>query len=262
MPAKIERREPEIFRFADIDSTNAEALRRARLGQDKPAWFVAQTQSRGRGRYGRGWSSAPGGLYASYLLVSDLPVQALVGLTFVAGIAVHQTVATHLAKTATPDLLLKWPNDILAGGAKIAGILIQTEPLDKGATAIAIGVGLNVVNTPEGGEIQATSLSQLGGNANVELVFSTLADVMAGQLSLWDQGRGMPAILAAWQARAMAPGTATRVRLPQGTITGTYAGLDPSGGLRLRLESGKTQTIHAGDITISPPLQTRSGAHP
>jgi len=251
---------PEIFRYAELDSTNAEALRQAKKGQ-AAAWFLAESQVQGRGRHGRQWSSRPGGLFATHLLVLDLPVRTLNALTFAAGIAVHQTAAAHVPAAIHPDLLLKWPNDLLAGGAKLAGILIQTEPLGTGKTAIAIGVGLNVANDVETSSGQAASLALLGGSNSVNAVFSTLAAAMAEQISVWDGGQGLSAVLAAWQGRAMKKGTATQVRLPQGTIKGTYAGLDASGGLLLRLDEGKMRTIHAGDIIISPP-QTEAGVHP
>jgi len=261
VPAQTSGNDPEIFCFAELDSTNAEALRRAKKGRAGPAWFVAETQGKGRGRHGRKWSSGPGGLYATYLWVLSLPVQTLAGLTFVTGIAVHQTVGAHLPAGVGPDLKLKWPNDLLAGGAKIAGILIQTEPLAGGQTAIAIGVGLNIANSMENTSAQAASLAQLGGENTVAPVFATLTVSMAEQISVWDEGRGLAAVLAAWQSRAMEYGTETQVRLPQGTIRGTYAGLDPSGALLLRLNTGKTRTIHAGDIVI-PSRQTEAGAYP
>jgi len=260
VPASASGTVPEIFRYAELDSTNAEALRQAKRGQ-VAAWFLAESQVQGRGRHGRQWSSRPGGLFATHLLVLDLPVRTLVALTFVAGIAVHQTAAAHVPASIRPDLLLKWPNDLLAGGAKLAGILIQTEPLSAGKTAIAIGVGLNVANDVKTTSGQAASLAQLGGSRSVNSVFSTLAAAMTEQISLWNEGQGLSAVLAAWQDRAMIKGTATQVRLPQGTIKGTYAGLDASGGLLLRLDEGLMRTIHAGDIVISPP-QTEAGAHP
>jgi len=253
--------ETDIIRFAEIDSTNAEALRQANAGQHGPAWVLASSQNQGRGRHGRHWSSQEGGLFATYLLVLNLPLQTLLALTFVASVAVHQTAQAHTPAEIGPDLTLKWPNDLLADGRKIAGILIQTEPLGGGKTAIAIGIGLNVANDLQDASVAATSLSQLGGTHTVEAVFTTLAQAMAEQMLIWNRGQGVEKIFAAWQSRAMANGTATQVRLPHGKITGTYAGLDPTGGLRLRLASGDIQVIHAGDVVFAPP-QTEPGAHP
>ena len=255
MPMGPLGREPEILRFAAIDSTNAEALRQARKGRTTEAWFVAGEQGHGRGRHGRHWSSPPGGVYATRLLVSSLPLQNLVGLTLVAGIAVYDTAATHIPAGGEPQLMLKWPNDLLAGGAKLAGVLIETEPLAPRMTAIAIGVGINVATHPGAGEAEATSLSALGGASDVEAVFATLTDALAGQLSVWDEARGGAAVAAAWERRAMAVGTPTRLRLPGETIKGTYAGLDPCGGLRLRLASGEIRAIHAGEIAITPTMR-------
>ncbi|VAW13839.1 hypothetical protein MNBD_ALPHA09-659 [hydrothermal vent metagenome] len=261
MPIARRGPEPDVLRFAVTGSTNADALRQARKGRAADAWFVAEEQNGGRGRHGRHWTSARGGLYATRLLVLDLPLQNLVGLTLVAGIAVYDTAASHLAGKSEPGLMLKWPNDLLANGAKLAGILIETESLGARGTAIAIGVGLNVANPLSGDAAKATSLSLLGGTKDVGAVFSTLGHALAEQLMVWDASRGFAAVAAAWERRAMAVGTPTQVRLPNGAIKGTYAGLDSTGGLRLRLASGAIRAIHAGEITLAP-VERRTRSQP
>ena len=252
MPSDIDANESVIVRLDAIDSTNSEALRQARAGTLKNAWVLAETQTGGRGRTGRGWSSAPGGLYASRLMISDLPLQNLTGLTFTAGIAVYDTSAEHLSPDNQAGLMLKWPNDLLHGPAKLSGILTETEPLPGNKTAVAIGIGLNVANTIDNTDAPTTSLARLGGDSDVTAVFASLAKYLAKHLVRWDEGAGFMKTLEDWQARAMTIGTATQVRLPHETIRGTYAGVDHSGALALRLQTGGTRIIHAGEIIIAP----------
>lgn len=246
---------PEIVRLDTIPSTNAEALRRAREGVSSDAWIVAAEQSGGRGRHGRIWSSPKGGAYATRLLVTEVPLPTLVGLPLVAGLAVHHVVSANIPDVTAQNVVLKWPNDVLVDGEKISGILIETVALTPGKVAVAIGIGQNVLTTPQGTDTPATSYAQLGAKFGVEDVLEATFVQLAAQLSLWDEGRGFAAIRRNWQERGMEIGARTKVRLPKGQIEGTYAGLDTSGGLRLQLDSGKIQNIHTGEIIISRDLR-------
>ena len=114
-----------VIRFDTVDSTNAEALRRACAGTRGPLWVVAAAQSAGRGRRGRAWTSPPGNLYASLLLVDPAPAAVAPQLAFVAGIAVRDACIARRRPGLADALALKWPNDLLCRGAKIAGILIE-----------------------------------------------------------------------------------------------------------------------------------------
>src|SRR5580658_542086 len=135
---------PTRTAFLDaVDSTNAEALRRARAGERGPLWIVARTQSAGRGR---AWESAAGNLHATLLLSDPAPPAAAPQLGFVAALALHD--AAHAAAPAL-DLALKWPNDLLCGGRKIAGILIEGEGVPL---VVAIGIGVNCRTHPHATE--------------------------------------------------------------------------------------------------------------
>ena len=123
-----------------VGSTNAEALAYARSGERGPLWITARAQSAGRGRRGRAWFSEPGNLYATLLLTDPAPPGRAAELSFVAALAVYDAIA-RLAPALTPRLALKWPNDVLCEGRKLAGILIEAE--GTAPLVMAIGIGVN-----------------------------------------------------------------------------------------------------------------------
>ena len=129
-----------------LGSTNAEALARARAGERGPLWITAARQTAGRGRRGNVWTSEPGNLYASLLLTDAAPAAHLPELCFVVALAVRDAVGTA-APSLSPKLRLKWPNDLLLDGAKLAGILIEAESVG-GKTATVAGIGINCAHHP------------------------------------------------------------------------------------------------------------------
>ena len=141
---------------------------------------------------------------------------------------------------------IKWPNDILSGGAKISGIL-----LERRDDAVIIGMGINLAFHPQGLGRPVTSLSALGVKPPTAQAFQpVLACCLSHWLGLW-RGGGLPDILAAWQARAHAKGTPLFVHLPDGqSIEGVFDGLDAHGALQLRLADGAVRAIHAGDVFL------------
>jgi BirA family biotin operon repressor/biotin-[acetyl-CoA-carboxylase] ligase len=227
-----------------IDSTSAEALRRARGGEPGPLWITARVQSAGRGRRGRSWASPAGNLYATLLLTNPSPPQVAAQLSFVAALALHDAVA-EVAGAIAPHVGLKWPNDMLCHGAKLAGILVEGEgtPL-----ATAIGLGVNCTHHPKGTDYPATDLAAEGAVASPERVFSVLSATMLQRLRQWDRGEGFAAIRAAWLARATGLGRDIRVRLADREVTGRFDTLDLSGRLILSLSDGSLETIAAGDV--------------
>jgi len=226
-----------------VDSTNAEALRRARAGERGPLWIVARQQTAGRGRRGRAWVSAPGNLYATLLLTDPAPASAAPQLGFVAGLALHD--AAMAVAPALPQLALKWPNDMLCGGRKIAGILVEGEgaPL-----AVAIGIGVNCLHHPKATEFPATDFAAEGADVAAEALFERLAAAMPARLAQWDRGAGFAAIRAAWIERAHGLGRPVRVRLAEREATGVFEGIDPTGRLLLRLDNGGLEAIAAGEV--------------
>src|ERR1043166_8409052 len=119
-----------LLSLDEVGSTNAEAFARARAGERGPLWITARRQTAGRGRRGRAWVSEPGTLYASLLLTDPAPPQRAAELSLVAALAVHDALAERAAVLG-PRLTLKWPNDVLCDGAKLAGILVEGEGLPR-----------------------------------------------------------------------------------------------------------------------------------
>ena len=201
-------------------------------------WLVAERQTDGRGRQGRGWSSPEGNLYASALVTlrpADPPAPTL---ALVAGVALH-------ASIARPGVTLKWPNDLLAGDAKLAGIL-----LERTGSAVVVGFGVNVASAPYLAGRLTASLRDLGDTRSAAHLIGPLADELKHWTAVWREG-GLTVIRAAWLARSYPPGTLLAAQASDGRlIEGQFAGLDDDLALLLRLADGRTRAIHAGDVFL------------
>jgi BirA family biotin operon repressor/biotin-[acetyl-CoA-carboxylase] ligase len=243
------------LRFDTLGSTNAEALMRSRAGERGPLWIVAAAQIAGRGRRGAAWVSAPGNLTATLLLTEPSPPAAAPQLSFVVGLALHDAVAS-CAPQLGPALKLKWPNDLLLGGAKLAGILIEGE--SDPAFAVAIGIGVNCASHPEGTVYPATDLAAAGALVTPEALLATLAAAMARRLAQWGEGTGFGTIRADWLKRAAGLGLDIRVRLPEREFSGRFEGVDVTGRL-LVTEDGRLTAVGAGEVfgfaPSNPPLK-------
>lgn len=226
-------------------STNAEALQRARAGERGPLWVVARAQTAGRGRRGRDWISRAGNLTASLLLTAPSPPRYAAQLSFVTALAVLDAIAA-CAPDLAARLALKWPNDVLCAGRKLAGILIEGEGLDP--LTVVVGIGVNCVDHPEGTEFPATDLAAAGAAIPAEALFQALSAGMVARLGRWDGGAGFAAIRRDWIARAHRPGTRLRVRLPQREVAGRFETLDEAGRLVLRTDDDTLERIAAGDV--------------
>ena len=136
---------PPIIAFDEIDSTNAEARRRAESGEAGPLWITAALQTAGRGRRGREWETPVGNLAATCLFVTDRAPAEAAQVSFVAALAVFD-----LARAIAPSarIALKWPNDLLVEGGKAAGILVESGPRAGGGLWLAVGIGVNLVYAP------------------------------------------------------------------------------------------------------------------
>jgi BirA family biotin operon repressor/biotin-[acetyl-CoA-carboxylase] ligase len=226
-----------------VGSTNAEALAHARAGERGPLWVTARTQSAGRGRRGRTWVSEPGNLYASLLLTDPAPPARAAQLAFVAALAAADAILAT-APALTGQLAFKWPNDLLLGVAKVAGILIEAEgtrPL-----IVALGIGVNCSHHPADAEYPATDLAAAGATVTVEALFAALSDTMVRRLREWE--RGFASIRAAWLARAAGLNGELRARLGTRELTGRFEALDDDGRLQLRCPDGTLETIAAGEV--------------
>jgi BirA family biotin operon repressor/biotin-[acetyl-CoA-carboxylase] ligase len=237
-----------VLWFSALASTNAHAL--AGLGQKSPGqlWIVADRQSAGRGRRGRAWISEPGNLYATRLMVDPAPARSVPEICFVAALALHDAVLDACAELAPARLKLKWPNDLLLDGAKLAGILVEGISVPSGTPAVAIGFGVNCCVHP--GELgrAATNLLAAGFMVGPAKLLEALGATFERRAAEWGRGSNFAAIRAAWLARASGLGSEIEVRLADRTLDGTFEAIDESGCLVLRRSDGGRETIRAGDV--------------
>lgn len=241
-----------VVAFDEIDSTNAEALRRAGAGETGPLWIHARAQSSGRGRHGRPWVSDPGNLYASLLLTVEGPPTQLTELAFVAGLALFDAVSACLPADVVSSLSLKWPNDLLFDDAKVAGILLESAGLNAEAPwQVAVGFGLNLASHPEGGRHPATHLAAHGATARPEEALRALVAAFAHRHGVWRGADGFAAVRAAWLERAKGLGEAISVDSGQARIEGRFAGIDRDGALLVAQDGGATARVMAGDVFLS-----------
>jgi BirA family biotin operon repressor/biotin-[acetyl-CoA-carboxylase] ligase len=221
-------------------STNADMLALAESGAAEGLWLRAIEQTAGRGRQGRAWVSPPGNLYASTLVRLRPGDPSPATLAMVAAVALDEVLRAY---GATP--IIKWPNDLLIGEAKLTGIL-----LERSGHAVVVGIGVNLAHHPAGLDRAVTSLAAQGlGAPDPDLFLRDLAEAFARGLAQWRVG--LEAIRRRWLERAHPSGTALTARLPdKAAIDGLFDGLDADGALRLRLASGEVQVIHAGDVFL------------
>lgn len=231
-------------------STNADLLARAAAGDDVAgAVLIAEHQTAGRGRHGRGWAATPRAQITMSVGVSvvDVPTTGWGWLPLATGVAVVDTVTPLLEGTGA-RVGLKWPNDVLAGPpdspGKLAGILAEVAK-----PVVVIGLGLNVFAAPDGiGD--ATSLVGLGvATPDRTRLVSDLLRELGRRIVAWRAARGADWALAAdYRARSLTIGTRVRAHLPGGKqVDGTASGIDDQG--RLCLESGgQSVVVSAGDV--------------
>jgi BirA family biotin operon repressor/biotin-[acetyl-CoA-carboxylase] ligase len=246
-PATAAGRSWRVERFAALASTNDVALDRARDGDPGNLWIVADRQTSGRGRRGRVWVSEGGNLYATALLIDPCAPVHLAELPFVAVTAARRAVAAHLARGDT-RAAIKWPNDLLVDGRKVAGILLESTRLSDGRAAVAIGIGINCKAAPAATETPATSLLAAGCPVLPETLFDDLAVALTRVLELWEAGAGFGAVRSEWLAHAIGLGAPIRVRLVAGDEHGIFEAIDTTGRLVLRTADGGRRTISAGDV--------------
>jgi BirA family biotin operon repressor/biotin-[acetyl-CoA-carboxylase] ligase len=237
---------PPIEALDEIDSTNAEARRRAEAGQTGPIWITALTQTAGRGRRGRSWESPVGNLAATLLFVTDRPAAEAAQLSFVAALAVADLASAYVPASLVS---LKWPNDPMIAGIKTSGILIESGQHPAGGLWVAVGIGVNLAHPPLQSEKPATAFARhmtAPPPAPLEAL-TVLAEAFERWRSLWDSA-GFAAIADAWTARAHGLGEACVARLGTETLQGVAEGLDSDGSLRLRLADSSLRRITAGDV--------------
>ncbi len=239
-----------LVALESIDSTNEEAKRRAAAGAPDGELIWAKVQTAGRGRGDRTWVSIDGNLYFSVLLRPEEPPDQAMTLTFVAANAVASALEAVLPPGA-PPVRCKWPNDVLIGGRKASGILLEAGAEAGRLVWLAVGVGVNIVGHPPKTMYPATSLMEEGArDVDAALVLEACADHFAQGLETW-RAQGFAPAREAWLARAEGLGDEITVRLAQETVEGTFEGLDEDGTLLLVTPSGRRR-VAAGDVFLKP----------
>ena len=236
---------PPLETNAELDSTNAEARRRADAGEAGPVWITARTQTSGRGRRGRPWSTGQGNLAATLLMSTDAPPAQAAQLSFVAALAAADLAATCLGPGAAK---LKWPNDVLVYGRKAVGILVESGTGPTGRLWLAVGIGVNLADAPVDVDRPATAFAEhMAAPPAPGEALEVLATRFEAWRAIW-AAQGFAPVAEGWTARAHGLGERCEARLPNRTLSGVAEGLDPDGALRLRLDGGALERITAGDV--------------
>lgn len=232
---------------AQTGSTNADLAERLKAGRalGEGDWLVADRQIAGRGRQAREWLDGSGNFMGSTVVNwtrTDPPAHTLalsVGLTLIA------TLMPLLGEPEAP-IRLKWPNDVMAGKAKIAGVL-----LERAGDTVIVGIGVNLADSPRLVDREAVSLAELGARVGRDAFAEALAQAFATELGRW-RSYGIGPVIARWSRAAHPPGTPLHIHQPdQSVLTGTFSGLSEEGDLQLRLADGATRVIHAGDVLFA-----------
>jgi len=259
--------------FDSVGSTNTEAMAAAAAGDPGGIWFAALQQTAGRGRRGRAWESPHGNLAASLLIVPDADAAVAATLGFVAGVALNAALSQILPRGLVKigidgadgasgghaaRIALKWPNDVLADGAKLAGILLEATKLPDGRQGIVIGIGVNVVAAPAGLPYPATSLAELGIERTAPEVFAALSDAWVESFSLWRDGDGVADVLARWRSAAAGIGAPVAVSRADGVVRGVFETIDEAGRLIVRADDKSLIAITAGDVHFGATASARN----
>jgi BirA family biotin operon repressor/biotin-[acetyl-CoA-carboxylase] ligase len=223
-----------LIALGSVGSTNDEAARLADAGASEGTVVWAREQSGGRGRRGRNWASPVGNLYSSTVLRPGCVAQRAAELGFVAALAVGDLVPAHRS------VRLKWPNDVLVDGGKVAGILLESAIGQDGRVEhVVAGIGVNVAFAPQLPEMRYPG-APLGGT--VEAALEGLARALAARLAQWRR-EGFETVRREWLAKAGPLGVEVDVRLGEGLVRGRFAGLDQEGALLLETAEGPRKIV-------------------
>lgn len=224
--------------FFDVcESTQDIAHQMADDGAPAGTVIIAHRQTDGRGRRGNNWISLPGNLLCSFILRPNKGSPRLGEYSFITAVALADTIETYLRQPAA--LALKWPNDILIDRKKVAGILLEARD-----SALIIGVGVNLVHAPA----ERTSvLAHAHHDVSLEVFLKNFLGILGKSLAGYT-AMGFKPVRERWLSRAIGLNEPIQVRLPNETVGGVFMGLDSTGALLLRLESGATRVINSGEV--------------
>lgn len=233
------------YRFDEVESTNQVALDMGRQGEPEGAVAIARTQSGGRGRLGRSWWDSEGeSALLSVLLRPLRPYRELPQLAFVAAVAV----ANCLIGENCPEVSLKWPNDVLVRGKKVAGILVETAGTEQQVIAV-IGIGINVNQRELPPDIAETATSiflETGQERDPGSLAEQVAERLLADYEAYLAG-GFEEIAARWRKHMWGVGRQASVEAQGETILGEMTGIDAAGALTLVDAQGMVHVVHAAD---------------
>lgn len=231
--------------ITETGSTSADLAARLRAAEAIPEgdWLIADRQSAGRGRQGREWHDGAGNFMGSTVVHAAFADPPPATLALVAGIALHQVIAEHVPPPHRA--MLKWPNDVMIGGAKLAGIL-----LERVGEAVVIGIGVNLASAPALPDRTTIALADLTTAPTRDTFAADLASQFAVELGRW-RAYGLHSVIARWLTLGHPLGTELTLGMPgEAGLEGSFAGLTDEGLLQLRLGDGRLHIVNAGDVRL------------
>lgn len=223
-----------------VDSTNAEAARLAPHAAG-PVWILAGEQTAGRGRRARAWSSPRGNFYATLLLHPTETPDRVALRSFAAALALREA---FVAVTDLPQsFALKWPNDVLLNGGKVAGILLESVGQGAGVQHLAIGIGVNLIGAPDLSQVEAGAVPPVSvlSETGLRITPEAFLDALAPAYAAWETRfttEGFPPLRAEWLAHAARLGEVIRARTGQTERSGVFQTIDETGALILNQPAG------------------------
>lgn len=247
-PSKSSVLQFHVREYDALDSTSEELKRLVRVGQTEGFAVRADAQHRGHGRYGREWYSPSGNLYLSWLLLPEESFRVLSQLSFVVALAVGDAVSGLF--TDKQDIQFKWPNDVLIGGKKVGGLLLESS-LAQGKDQVdwlIVGVGVNITSFPSNVDFPATSIEAEDGKVVAPNVLSqAVLDSFARLYAIW-KTEGFAPIRTAWLEKASHIGESITVTTVTDSFVGVFEDITPQGELVITLADGKKRCISAGEV--------------
>lgn len=238
--------------FATLDSTNAEAMRQALSGRKGPVWFLAREQTGARGRRGRAWHMGAGNFAAS-LLMHPCSTETAALRSFVAALALRDALVKVTGETGA--FALKWPNDVLLRGRKLAGILLESGCVDQ-QPFLVVGIGVNLASAPASGMLEAGAVqpASLCGVFGTRIAPEEFLDLLDDAFTHWNgvlESEGFEPVRRAWMKYAARLGLPMVARLPNASHEGLFEGIDAEGALVLATDRGRI-ALRAADVHFAP----------
>lgn len=235
--------------FDTLDSTNAEAARRADEAL-RPTWILALGQTAARGRRGRAWAMQEGNFAATLLMRPEEPPEVVALRSFVAALALYDALVAVTGRAQA--FSLKWPNDVLLNGGKLAGILLESTGRGAGVAHLAIGIGVNLADAPDASQLEAGAVRpvSLAGSLGLCPTPEEFLDHLAPAYATHEERFrtfGFQPIRAAWLARAARLGQVITARLPGREVTGTFEDVDQAGNLVMATPKGR-EVVPAAEV--------------